>query len=634
MRSNELTKNSKMKDVFRNPIGRDVIRKILMQMGKSDSWINNPIVGNLKLGTVAKLVKGVLGDGFVDTLLRLLNSEQEVLPRASTGIQPAWWKEAVVYQIYPRSFKDSNGDGIGDLGGIIEKLDYLQALGVDIIWLSPIYDSPNDDNGYDIRDYQAIMAEFGTMDDFDRLLAGTHERGMKLIMDLVVNHTSDEHPWFQDSLRNPDSPYKDYYLWKRSEDENPPNNWTSFFSGPAWNYYPQRNEWAMHLFSKKQMDLNWNNPQLRADIYRMINWWLDKGIDGFRLDVINYISKEAALPEGNESIGKLMGFYGVEHYFYGPRLHEFLKEMRQSTFDNYDVFSVGETPGIGMEMSRLLTSQQRGELDMIFSFDHLETPGHVRFDEYKYDLRYLKSYYTDWMLHYGDDCWMTLFYDNHDNPRMISKVNPDPGYREVLGKLLAMIQLTLKGTPFLFQGQELGMVNVAFTAIDQFRDVESINMYHASLPELGHDGAFRKLLAGSRDHARTPVQWNRDPHAGFSSAEPWIYMDEDYLRYNVEDALRDPNSILQFYKRLISIRKANKALIYGDFALAVPKSKEVFAYYRELGDARFYVEINLTEHSQKRPLPCGGFERIASNYEVAHDSLRAYEANLYICSKA
>lgn len=631
MKKAALTKDSKIKDIYANPIGHDIIYKILLQMGKNERLIDNAIVGNMRIGTLCRLAKGIIGEGFLDIFLRLLNSEQDYLERTNDEIKRTWWKESIVYQIYPRSFKDSNDDGIGDINGIIEKLDYLKELGIDVIWLSPVYDSPNDDNGYDIRDYQKIMKEFGTMEDFDRLLEQVHSRGMRLIMDLVVNHTSDEHQWFQDSLNNPNSPYKDYYIWKSSSDENPPNNWTSFFSGTAWNYYEQHDEWALHLFSKKQMDLNWENEKLRADIYKMINWWLGKGVDGFRLDVINYISKQEDLPDGDESIGKMMGYYGIEHYFYGHRLHEYLKDMRRETFDNFDVFTVGETPGIGMEMSRLLTSEYRKELDMIFSFDHLENPGKVRFDDYKYDLNYLKEYLIDWMQNYGNDCWMTLFFENHDNPRMISKINQNPRYRNVLGKLLAMIQLTLKGTPFIYQGQELGMINVDFSSITQFRDVESINLYNEMLKENDSSDALKKVLCGSRDHARTPVQWTSDSNAGFSTVEPWIYMNDDYKKYNIQEELKSPSSILNFYKSLIAIRKSEDALVYGDFIPVDAKKKNVFCYYRKLGEAKYYVELNLTESPQKPTVESDSYELILSNYESKDSALRAYESNLYKC---
>lgn len=626
-----LTENSKIKEIYKNPIGRDIINKILLQMNKNERVIDNSIVGNMKFKTFGKLAKNFLGDGFVDVFLTLLNREQSSLARPTKGVDPVWWKESVVYQIYPRSFNDSNGDGIGDLQGIIARLDYLKELGIDIIWLSPIYDSPNDDNGYDIRDYQKIMSEFGTMEDFDTLLLEVHSRGMKLIMDLVINHTSDEHEWFQESLKNPDSPYGDFYIWKKSSDENPPNNWTSFFSGPAWNYYKERDEWALHLFSKKQIDLNWENKLVRNEIKKMINWWLEKGIDGFRLDVINYISKEPGLPNGNKTIGEMMGYYGVEYYFYGPSLHDYLSELRRETFDKFDVLTVGETPGIGLEMSRLITSESRKELDMIFSFDHLENPGKVRFDSYVYDLNYLKKYYTSWMENYGNDCWMSLFIENHDNPRMISKVNTDPKYREVLGKLLAMMQLTLKGTPFVFQGQELGMVNKKFTHINQFKDVESLNLYTEVLPNLGEEKAFQKILDGSRDHARSPVQWTNEENAGFSKAEPWIFMDNDYIEYNIEDQLKNQKSIINFYKALIALRKSDTALIYGEFISLTKKKKDLFCYYRVYEDKKYYVELNISSHTKKRPIDVQDYSLLLSNYEKSENTLRAYEANLYRC---
>lgn len=619
-----LTKNSRIKDVYRNPIGRDVINKLLLQMNVRKAVVTNPLVANLKLKTLQKLVKKRLDEGFVDVLLTLLNSEQSRLKTDDGPIQRAWWKEAVFYQIYPRSFKDSNGDGIGDLKGIIEKLDYLEELGIDAIWLSPIYDSPNDDNGYDIRDYHKIMTEFGTMEDFDLLLQEVHKRGMRLIMDLVVNHTSDEHEWYQRAIHEPESKYGDYYIFK-----DQPNNWTSFFSGSAWNYVEERKQYALHLFSKKQMDLNWENEAVREEIHQMVRWWLKKGVDGFRMDVINYISKREGLPDGNESIGKLMGYYGVEHYFYGPRLHEYLHELKEKVFLPYQAFSVGETPGIGMEMSKLLTADNRRELDMIFSFDHLETPGHTRFDEYQYDLNYLKTYMTDWMEHYGNRCQMSLFFENHDNPRMISKVNPDPMVRNVLGKLLAVIQLTLRGTPFIYQGQELGMVNQDFQSIDDLRDVESLNLYAELCERMEKGKAFRKVLAGTRDHSRTPMQWSREQYAGFSTHTPWIMMDEDYKECNAENQLKDEQSILRFYQRLIAFRKEHPVICYGDVIITNKKVKNLFTYYRKDSTETLYIEINLsTDTLKRRGLPKG--RRLISNYEEPSSTLlRPYEASIW-----
>ncbi|NLL77772.1 MAG: alpha-glucosidase [Clostridiales bacterium] len=621
-----LTKNSRIKDVYANPIGKDVIDRVLLQMNISKKAVTNSIVGNLKLKALPKLLKSRLDEDFVNTLITLLNTEYETAKADDEPIQKAWWKEAVFYQIYPRSFMDSNGDGIGDLQGIISKLDYIKELGIDALWLSPIYDSPNDDNGYDIRDYHKIMDEFGTMEDFDRLLSETHKREMRLIMDLVVNHTSDEHEWYQKAVHEPDSKYADYYIFKEQ-----PNNWTSFFSGSAWNYVEERGQYALHLFSKKQMDLNWENENLRHEIHDMVRWWLEKGVDGFRLDVINYISKRSGLPDGNESIGRLMGYHGVEHYFYGPRLHEYLHELKEKAFIPYNAFSVGETPGTGMEMSRLLTADYRKELDMVFSFDHLETPGHTRFDDYRYDLNYLKSYMINWMENYGNHCQPSLFFENHDNPRMISKINPDPQYRNVLGKLLAVIQLTLWGTPFIYQGQELGMINQNFKSILDFRDVESLNLYEELCHTMKKEEAFARVLAGSRDHARTPMQWSNGQYAGFSVGKPWIMMDEDYKNCNVEAQLQDENSILCFFKKLIALRKQHKVICYGVVQITNQKEKNLFTYYRMDETETLYIEINLSSSVKKRKKYPKGI-RLLSNYtEGSVPFLRPYEANIWKC---
>ncbi|TAH75024.1 MAG: alpha-glucosidase [Anaerolineaceae bacterium] len=621
--------NSRIKDLYDNPVGRDIINKLLLQLNKKKILITNPLVGNLRLKTLADLTKKSISREFYQSVLDLLNSEQDIDKKnIGRNLERKWWKEAVLYQIYPRSFQDSDGDGIGDINGICSRLDYLKELGIDAIWLSPIYDSPNDDNGYDIRDYYAIMKEFGTMEDFDRLLNEVHQRGMKLIMDLVINHTSDEHTWFVKALEGVEE-YQDYYHFVNNEDGNPPNNWTSFFSGSAWNYYEKLDSWALHLFSKKQMDLNWENPHMRQDIITMIKWWLEKGVDGFRLDVINYISKKEGLPDGNEIIGELMEFYGVEHYFYGPRLHEYLRQLKKEAFEPYQAFTVGETPGIGMEMGKLLTANHRRELDMIFSFDHLETPGHVRFDDYAYDLNYYKEYMIEWMENYSQYGSMSLFYENHDNPRMISKVNMNPAYHTVIGKLLAMMQLTLKGTPFIYQGQEIGAINQKFTSIDDFRDVESINLYNELTRSQDEQSALKRVLSGSRDHARTPMQWDKSKHAGFSDGKPWIDIHGDYKKHNVEAELEDEDSILNFYRKLIKLRKKNEAFIYGDIKILDKKRKNSFVYLRRYKSSMFLIECNLSDDyilKKKKKTPC---KLILSNYKESSDRLRPYEANLY-----
>ena len=627
-----LTNQSRLSEIFYTPMGRDIAHTLLLQTGLPESLITNPAVGSLSLARLQRLSRGKLDDGLMDSLLALLNTDTGAAPVPDGPAERRWWKEAVAYQIYPRSFADSNGDGIGDLAGIRQKLPYLKELGVNLLWLSPVYDSPNDDNGYDIRDYQKIMAEFGTMEDFDTLLADAHANGMRLIMDLVVNHTSDEHPWFQSALNDPDGPYRDYYIWRKGKGENAPNNWVSFFSGPAWNYYPERGEWALHLFSKKQMDLNWDNPAVRRDVYEMINWWLEKGVDGFRMDVINLISK-GSLADGSETLGAAVGLRGIEHYFYGPRLHEYLAEMRRETFGKYDSVTVGETAGLGMQASRMLTADGRGELDMVFNFDALENPGKKRFDDYRYDLHYLKKYLIDWQTNYGENCWPSLFFENHDNPRMVSKVNPDPAVRQPLAKLLATLQLTLRGTPFIYQGQELGLTNVDFASIDEINDVESRNLYEELCAAMPPEEAWRRVLAGTRDHARAPMPWNAGENGGFTTGTPWLRMAAGWESRAAAVQLRDDDSVFHYYKKLIALRRENPALVYGAFRPVFLKTKaneDVFCYFRILDGKKFYVECNLTERTVSRPAPLAGtLVRRAGNYPGETPRLRPYEANVY-----
>lgn len=613
----KLTRQAKIGDLYNNPVGRDALDKVLLQIGVPASAITNPIVSNIKLETLEKVIGKKLGDGFFDAILQLVNTEPDVPFVSKEPITEKWWKEAVIYQIYPRSFYDTNGDGIGDLRGIIEKLDYLEDLGVTAIWMSPIYDSPNDDNGYDIRDYQKIMTEFGTMEDFDELLGKAHQKGMKIIMDLVINHTSDEHEWFQKALADPEGEYGDFYFFKDGNGgKQYPNNWTSFFSGPAWNYYEDIDKYALHLFSKKQMDLNWDNPKVREKLIDMINWWLEKGVDGFRMDVINYISKEEGLPMGDETIGSLMGYPGIEKYYYGPNLHKYLNEVRTKAFDLHGAFSVGETPGVGMKMAQLLTGEERKELDMVFSFDNLETPSHVRWDDYEYDLNYYKKYITDWMLNYGNNCWMSLFYNNHDNPRMVSKVSMNPEYTESIAKLLAVMQLTLKGTPFIFQGDEMGLVNYNFISPDEPTDVEAKGLV-AELRAKGtsEEEILKTINAGTREHTRILLPWNEYPE-GF------------------REEMRQPinETITKAYKELIALRRSDKALVYGDFKVINDK-KDRFVYSRTLNGTTYIVDCNLGKEVRDAYIPDKEYKAVfLSKNEISH-KLSPYEARVWVAKK-
>ena len=636
---------TRLKDVYAHPVGRDALDKVLLQLGRSPRWVRNPVVANLPLGVLARLARPVLGEQFVPSLLTVLADHddgaapglgQVTVPRAQ--VEPPWWRTAVFYQVYPRSFADSDGDGIGDLRGLTSRLDHLADLGVDCVWLSPIFDSPNEDMGYDVRDYRAVMAEMGTLADLDALIAGCHERGMRIILDLVVNHTSAEHPWFQAAVADPEGPYGHYYHLlpgRPGEDGSgpPPNNWASFFGGSAWRWIPQAQRWALHLFAPGQIDLNWENPQVRAEVAEIVRWWRARGIDGFRLDVINYISKRPGLPDGNEAIGKLMGFPGIEHYFFGPRLHQYLHELRTAGFtcsagdpppastvrerhadgslgeprdpDAVGVM-VGETPGVGVEMARLLSNAGREELDLVFNFDVLDGPGRVRWDDYRYDLGYLKAYYLDYLARVGAGDAIALFVDNHDNPRMLSKVlgtrDRDPVLRSALAKALATIQLTLPGTPFLFQGQEIAAVDQDFEAAD-LQDVESLNrLAELRSAGLSEAAALAQVLPGARDHARVPMRWQPGPATGFTTGTPWQHGRERSTGFTVAEQERDADSVLSFHRELIRLRRAEPALTSGAFRPLMPRSRTYFGWLRTAVDgSAWLIELNLTDRRIRRP---------------------------------
>ena len=506
---------------------------------------------------------------------------------------------------------EDTSTSIPQIKTIISKLDYLQALGVDAIWLGPVYDSPMDDNGYDIRDYYNILPEYGTMADMDDLIAELKSRGMRLIMDLVINHTSDEHNWFKEALEDENSPYRDYYFFRKTEDGKPPNNWTSFFGGSAWNYYPEQDCWALHLFSKKQMDLNWENEDLRTDIHNMVKWWLDKGIDGFRLDAINHISKTPGLPEGDPFIGRLMGYTGIEHFFYGPNLHTYLRDLKKSVFEPYNAFSVGEASGIGVNGGRLLTDGYRKELDLIFSFDHLETPGHTRFDNYVYNATYLKRFYMKHLNVDNGHGWHSLFFNNHDNPKMISKIDPDGTYTIPLAKMLAVLQCTLRGTPFIYQGDELGITNGTFSSIDDIKDVESLGIYQNLIAkDVPEAEAFKQVLSGTRDHARLPMDWEE-----------------------ARSQELDANSVLSFYRDLIYLRRTAPVLTYGALTFMDQKDNGFLNYTRILSPTgnNFYIEVNLLPKARPSEAPEGSEFHLGNYGTGTRSKLRPYEARIYRC---
>ncbi len=516
-----------------------------------------------------------------------------------------WWKEAVVYQIYPRSFMDSDGDGVGDLCGITSRLDYLKELGVDVIWLSPVYQSPNDDNGYDISDYRAIMEEFGTMEDFDEMLSAIHERGMKLVMDLVVNHTSDEHAWFVESRRSEDNPYRDYYVWREGKDGKEPNNWGSCFSGPAWEYDQTTDKYYLHLFSKKQPDLNWDNPKVRAEVFSMMKWWCEKGIDGFRMDVISLISKEPGLPDGVVAPGALYAGCPCAN---GPHVHEYLQEMNREVLSRYDLMTVGECAGVTIDEAKKYASLDGTELNMVFQFEHVELDNgdFGKWTDRRVSLKEFKQTMTRWQTELAGAAWNSLFLGNHDQPRSVSRFGCDaPEYREVCAKMLATCLHMMQGTPYVYQGEELGMTNCPFESVEELRDIESINAY-AELTEAGKiapEDMMRFLRMRSRDNARTPMQWDDSENAGFTKGSPWIMVNPNYVDINAESERQDPDSVFSYYKKLIALRKQEKVIVYGTYRLLEPDREDLYVYTRTLDDEKLLVICNFTKEETKYQIP-------------------------------
>ena len=550
-----------------------------------------------------------------------------------------WWKEAVVYQIYVRSFNDTNGDGIGDLQGVIEKIDYLDKLGVDVVWLNPVYESPDDDNGYDISNYKKISDKFGTMEDWNKLLEELHKRDIKLIMDLVVNHTSDEHRWFQKSLKK-DSPYRDYYIWKKGKGDNPPNNWESFFKGPAWEYNKNSEEYYLHLFSKKQPDLNWENKKVREEVYDIMRWWLDKGIDGFRMDVINLISKDQNFPDGKNE-----GLIGSEYFANGPRVHEYLQEMNKKVLSNYDLMTVGETVMVSPEEGAKYVAEDRDELNMIIHFDHmgLDEGEDGKFSlPQKIDLLELKEITSKWQYKLEEENgWHSNYLSNHDQPRMVSRFGDDGKYRVESAKMLATFLHTIKGTPFIYQGEEIGMTNTYFESIDEMDDIDTVNYFYDQKKK-GNITSFSEikdiLNYRTRDNARTPMQWNDEKNSGFTTASPWLKLNPNYKEINVKKALADKDSIFYYYQKLIKLRKENPLFVYGKYKLILDDDKEIYAYLREGEEEKLLIILNFFENESLFKIPeyvdYNEFELLISNYnpintKLTKTKLKPFEARVY-----
>ena len=529
-----------------------------------------------------------------------------------------WWKESVVYQIYPRSFYDSNGDGIGDLNGITEKLDYLKELGVDVIWLSPVYQSPNDDNGYDISDYRAIMKEFGTMEDYDIMLDEAHKRGIRIVMDLVVNHTSDEHKWFIESRKSKDNPYRDYYIWRPAKDGKEPNNWGSCFSGSAWEYDNTTDMYFLHLFSRKQPDLNWDNPKVRREVYDMMNWWLDKGVDGFRMDVISLISKDQTFPDGEPGIN---GYASFNEPANGPHVHEYLQEMRREVLDGRETLTVGECSGVTLDEAKKYARSDGKELNMVFQFEHMDVDadGTNKWSDKKMDLRDLKKILTKWQKGLDTIAWNSLFWENHDQPRSVSRFGNDGEYRELSAKMLATCLHMMQGTPYIYQGEELGMTNVPFEDISDFRDLDSINAWHELVGQgvFTEDEMMKYLRYKSRDNARTPFQWDDTENAGFTTGSPWIMVNPNYKEINAKDQLEREDSVFRYYQKLIRLRKEHEIIVYGSYDLVLPEDRELYVYTRTLKNEKLLVVCNFYGNTRIFALP-GGWTKETSKLLIGN----------------
>ncbi|MGN1401477.1 MAG: alpha-glucosidase [Bacillus sp. (in: firmicutes)] len=550
-----------------------------------------------------------------------------------------WWKEAVCYQIYPRSFMDSNGDGVGDLKGIIGKLDYLKDFGIDVIWVCPFFKSPNADNGYDISDYQDILEEFGTMADFDELLEECHKRGMKLILDLVINHTSDEHPWFIESRSSKKSRKRDWYIWRDGKDGKEPNNWESIFSGSAWKMDEGTGQYYLHLFAEKQPDLNWENKEVRTALYDMVNWWLDKGIDGFRVDAISHIKKRDGFPDMPNPKG-LDYVPSFDMHMNQEGIHEFLHELKKETFDKYDIMTVGEANGVNTRQASDWVGEENGKFNMIFQFEHLDLWGTSTVRDV--DVPALKKILSKWQEALDGDGWNALFFENHDQPRSVTVWGDDKEFWKESAKMLGACYFFMQGTPFIYQGQEIGMTNVRFNNIDDYNDVSAKNQYRIAA-EKGEDleEVMKSIWLGGRDNSRTPMQWEASKNAGFTTGTPWMKVNPNHDEINVESQLKDEQSVYSFYKKMIEIRKQHEVFVYGDYTLLFPEDEQLFVYKRELDGQRAVVICNFSDHPASLEvdgvLDEGDRLLLVNNQETGKTkwdgSLKPYEARVYIKDK-
>lgn len=643
-----LSRQSKIKEVWQHPVGHDILQSLMRQSGRQGRWPKSPLMANLSVLTLDRFA----WPGFADMLIGMCQVEPE--PCSAPGDEQAsWWRQATIYQIYLPSFMDSDHDGVGDLRGVLQRLPYLERLGVDVLWLRPLLSATREGA---VRDYRAVGEQYGEEEDLDDLLAAAHERGMRVVLGLDIAATSDEHPWFQKALAgpkggpsSPEEDTQDFYVIRSGSPDAPPNNWRrSAPAGKAWKWYPELSAWVLRTSGRRRMDLNWENPAVRREMAEVLRFWLEKGIDGFCLGSANLISK-GSFEDGNDSAGGLFGgglpgTVGYEKYGYGPRLHRYLRALHKEAFQGKDAFVMGEVRGLGPEMAKRLTGCATGELDMVLDESHLRVqrraaPGSKRRplakakgEEDRLWLEDLRNYYLHWMEEYGEERWMSLFFENATTPRLISRVGASPLYRSILAKMMGTWLFTLRGTPILYQGEELGLANTRFSAAEELRDFASLRQY-AKLCE-GQDpaAALQKVLPATPDHARTPIPWSTGRHAGFTGAEPWIRMPDGVEYLNAAVQLEDPCSVLCHYQRLIALRKQNPCLIYGSFNPVFTNNRKVFCYFRISGSEKWYVEMNLTEKEVTRPGRILRSQKLMlSNYESLSRSLRPYEANLYLC---
>lgn len=610
MTCKKFDENSTIQEILDNPIGNEWLNIMLLIAGVPSFLARWSFFRKLTFKTALKWFMPGSNNEFWLRALEITNEHTDITLVREGEVEQRWWKDAIFYQIYPASFYDSNEDGIGDLNGITYKLNYIQSLGVDVISLAPIMEAVNKDFGFDVTNYKAVMPEMGTMEDFERLVSRVHECGMKMVLEVPINHTSDQHPWFQEALRDPDGPYGQYYYLRRGKQGSPPNNWASRFgTQSAWCWFPEQELYALHLFSDYQMDLNWDNPELRREMYDNMRFWLDKGVDGLHFSDSCFLSKREGLPDGFQSTLDFALVTGWENYMCGPKIHKYHREIRREVFEPYGACFIGEIPLLGSIIKHLLSSQNRKELDLYIDFDHLENPFRRRYDENVLDMFMFKKYFINAHRAGSEYEWNTILFENHDLSRMISKVDPTHFWRERLSKFFLLLMLTMRGTPFIYQGQELGEANQPFRSIDELKDLMSLVYYEKLKSVFGERVAWDLIQTGTRDHARIPMHWNSGFNGGFTQGDPYVKRQIPDYGWDAATQERDPYSVLSTFRQLTALRSEHPALIRGSIRFICPSHKRYFAYLREYEGETLLCEFNLTRHAYRKPAEARNLKR-------------------------